>query len=177
METRRSCISANDLLWRSHPGRNQYFNRGHPAIPLAGKVVAGPCMMAMPLFLLYRVLGPRSRTHGAGKIASGGDRYRHEDVSRMAGDAGRLVAQRQERRDWAFTAEPAAEESAVNKSLAKGPAKAKAMPGVLLFATPQTDQHYVAGTTNMQIPCRDHEPNQSPPTLASLGRLLIHSMQ
>ena len=35
------------------------------AIPLAGKVVAGPCMLAMPLFLLYRVLGPRSRTGGA----------------------------------------------------------------------------------------------------------------
>jgi hypothetical protein len=32
------------------------------AIPLAGKVVAGPCMMNMPPSLLYRVLGPRSRT-------------------------------------------------------------------------------------------------------------------
>ena len=56
------------------------------AIPLAGKVVA-PCpVMAMPLFLLDRDVGPRSRTHGAaGRIASGGDRYSHEDVSRMAG--------------------------------------------------------------------------------------------
>lgn len=30
------------------------------AIPLAGKVVAGRSMMAMPPFLLYRVLGPRT---------------------------------------------------------------------------------------------------------------------
>jgi len=42
----------------------------------------------------------------------------------MAGDTGRLVAQRQECRDWAFTAEPAAEEFGGNKSLAKGSAKA-----------------------------------------------------
>jgi hypothetical protein len=55
------------------------------AILLAGKVDAGPCMMTMPPFLLHRVLGPRSRTHGAAeRIASGGDRYRYEDVSRMA---------------------------------------------------------------------------------------------
>ena len=56
------------------------------AIPLAGKVVA-PCpVMAMPLFLLHRDVESRSRTHGAaGRIASGSDRYRHEDVSRMAG--------------------------------------------------------------------------------------------
>lgn len=32
------------------------------AIPLAGKVVAGPCMLTLPLFLLYRDVGPRSRT-------------------------------------------------------------------------------------------------------------------
>jgi hypothetical protein len=32
------------------------------AIPLAGKVVTGACMMAMPPCVLYRVLGPRSRT-------------------------------------------------------------------------------------------------------------------
>ncbi|MFN6107577.1 MAG: hypothetical protein ACK5EA_24415, partial [Planctomycetaceae bacterium] len=65
------------------------------AIPLAGKVVAGPCTMAMPLFLFDRDVESRSRTHGAaGRIASGSDRYSHEDNSRMAGDAGRLVAQR-----------------------------------------------------------------------------------
>jgi hypothetical protein len=53
---------------------------------LAGKVVAPPCIMAMPLFLFHRDVESRSRTHGAaGRIASGGDRYRHEDVSRMAG--------------------------------------------------------------------------------------------
>ena len=81
------------------------------AIPLANKVVSGPCMMAMPPCVLYRVLGPRSRTVGAvGRIASIGDRYRHEDVSRMAGDAGRLVVERQERRDWPIPAEPLAEE-------------------------------------------------------------------
>ena len=46
------------------------------AIRLAGKVVAGRCMMAMPLFLFDRDVGPHSRTHGAvGKIDSGGDRY------------------------------------------------------------------------------------------------------
>ena len=32
------------------------------AIPLAGKVVAGPCVMTMPPCVHYRVLGPRSRT-------------------------------------------------------------------------------------------------------------------
>ena len=32
------------------------------AIPLAGKVVAGPCMVTMPPCVLYRVLGRRSRT-------------------------------------------------------------------------------------------------------------------
>jgi hypothetical protein len=56
------------------------------AIPLTGKVVAGPCMMATPMFLLHRGVESRSRTHGAaGRIASWGDRYSHEDVSRMAG--------------------------------------------------------------------------------------------
>jgi len=35
----------------------------------------------------------------------------------MAGDAGRLVAQRQECRDWAFTAEPASEELGGEQSL------------------------------------------------------------
>jgi hypothetical protein len=56
------------------------------AIPLAGKVVAPPCIMAMPLFLFHRDVESRSRTHGAaGRIASEGNRYRHEDVSRMAG--------------------------------------------------------------------------------------------
>jgi hypothetical protein len=35
------------------------------AIPQAGKVVVGPCMMAMPLFLFDRDVGRRSRTHGA----------------------------------------------------------------------------------------------------------------
>ena len=34
------------------------------AIPLASKVVAGRCMMAMPPCVLYLVLGPRSRTGG-----------------------------------------------------------------------------------------------------------------
>ena len=44
------------------------------AIPLAGKVVAGPFVMALPPCVLYRVLGPRLRTHGAaGRIASGSD--------------------------------------------------------------------------------------------------------
>jgi hypothetical protein len=81
------------------------------ANPLAGKVVAGLCMMAMPPCVLYRVLGPHSRTGGAaGRIASGGDRYSHEDVSRMVGDAGRLVAERQECREWPVPAEPAAKE-------------------------------------------------------------------
>ena len=32
------------------------------ATPLAGKVVAGPCMMAMPLFLFHRDVESRSRT-------------------------------------------------------------------------------------------------------------------
>jgi len=32
---------------------------------LAGKVVAGPCMMSLPPCVLYRVPGSRSRTHGA----------------------------------------------------------------------------------------------------------------
>ena len=32
------------------------------AIPLTGKVVAGPCMMTMPPCVLYRDVGPRSRT-------------------------------------------------------------------------------------------------------------------
>ncbi|MBL8820590.1 MAG: hypothetical protein JNL58_31500 [Planctomyces sp.] len=32
------------------------------AIPLAGKVVAAPWMMAMPLFLFDRGVGPRLRT-------------------------------------------------------------------------------------------------------------------
>lgn len=31
-------------------------------IPLAGKLVAGPCMMTMPPCVLYRGVGPRSRT-------------------------------------------------------------------------------------------------------------------
>ena len=81
------------------------------AIPPTAKVVA-PCpVMAMPLFLFDRDVESRSRTHGAaGRIASGSDRYSHEDNSRMAGDAGRLVAQRQECRDWPIPAEPAAEE-------------------------------------------------------------------
>ena len=35
------------------------------AIPLAGKVVAGPCMMTMPPCVLYRGVGPRSRTGDA----------------------------------------------------------------------------------------------------------------
>ncbi len=47
---------------------------------------------------------------GDAKNRQRGDRYRHEDVSGMVGDAGRLVAERQERRYRAFTAEPAAEE-------------------------------------------------------------------
>ena len=56
------------------------------AIRLAGKVVAVVFMMAMPLFLFDRDVGPRSRMGGAaGRIDSGGDRYRHEDISRMAG--------------------------------------------------------------------------------------------
>lgn len=37
-------------------------------------------------------------------------KYTHEDVSRMAGGAGRIVAQRQECRDWPFPVESAAEE-------------------------------------------------------------------
>lgn len=75
-------------------------------------------MMTLPPFLLYRGVGPRSRTGGAaGRIASGGDRYSHEDVSRMAGDAGRAVAQRQERWDWYVPAEPAAEEFGGEKEL------------------------------------------------------------
>lgn len=35
------------------------------AIPLAGKVVAGPCMMTLPPCVLYRDVGPRSRTGDA----------------------------------------------------------------------------------------------------------------
>lgn len=80
------------------------------------------CTMAMPLFLLYRVLGPRSRRGGATqKIASQSDRYCHEDVSRMAGrthgEERSAVAQRQECRDWAFTAEPAAKELSCQQEL------------------------------------------------------------
>ncbi len=91
------------------------------AIPLAGKVVAGPCMMAMPPCVFNRDVGPRSRTHGAaGRIASGGDRYRHEDVPRMVGDLGRLVAQRQECRDWHVPAEPVAKELRCEQELGEG---------------------------------------------------------
>jgi len=35
------------------------------AIRLAGKLVAGPCIMTMPPCVLYRVLEPRSRTGGS----------------------------------------------------------------------------------------------------------------
>ena len=78
------------------------------AIPMAGKVVA-PCpVMAMPLFLF---LCEGALTHGRmPRIASGSDRYRHEDVSRMVDDSGRLVAERQECRNWPIPAQPAAEE-------------------------------------------------------------------
>ena len=83
------------------------------AIPLAGKVVA-PCpVMAMPLFL-YRDVESHSRTHGrTPRIASGGDRYRHEDVSRMAGrthEERRAVAQRQECRGRHVEHQPAVAE-------------------------------------------------------------------
>lgn len=54
----------------------------------------------------------------------------------MAGDTGRPLAERQERGDRPFSAEPAAEEFGTEQEHAKGPAKAKAMPGVLLFCYP-----------------------------------------
>ncbi len=42
------------------------------SIPLAGKVVTGPCMMTMPPFLLRRDVESQSRTHrAAGRVASG----------------------------------------------------------------------------------------------------------
>ena len=97
------------------------------AIPLAGNLVAGPCMMTLHPCVRYRVLRPRSRTGGAaGRIASGGDRYSHDDVSRMAGDAGTLVAQRQECRDWAFPVEPAAKEFGCQQELGEGASEGEA---------------------------------------------------
>ena len=55
------------------------------AIPLTGRVVV-PCpLMAMPLFL-FLCEGVAKLTHGRRpRIASVGNTYRHEDVSRVAG--------------------------------------------------------------------------------------------
>ena len=84
------------------------------AIPLSGRVVAGFYMIPLPLFLLNREVGPRSRTHGvASRIASGGDRYRHEDVSRIVGrtpEKRRILAQRQECRGRHVDHQPAVAE-------------------------------------------------------------------
>jgi len=61
---------------------------------------------------------PRSRTHGtAGRIARGGDRYCHEDVSGMAGDTGRAVAERQECRDWHVEHQPAVAEEGEGQAI------------------------------------------------------------
>ena len=92
------------------------------AIPLAGKVVAGPCTMAMPLFLFLCEGSPTlTLTHGtAGRIASGGDRYRHEDVSRMAGrthEERRVVAQRQECRGRHVEHQPAVAEEGEGQAI------------------------------------------------------------
>ena len=84
------------------------------AISISGRVVAGSCMIPLPLFLLNREVGPRSRTHGvASRIASGGDRYRHEDGSRMVSrtpEKRRILAQRQECRGRPIPVEPATNE-------------------------------------------------------------------
>ena len=104
------------------------------AIPLAGKVVAGPCMMAMLPFRFSCEGSPTlTLARAAGRIASGGDRYTHEDVSRMAGrtheEKRRLVAQRQECRDWAFTVEPAAKEFGGQQVLGEGASEGEGNAG------------------------------------------------
>ncbi len=63
------------------------------------------------------------------RIASGGDRYCHEAVSRMAGDAGRLVVERQEFRNWPIPAEPATEELRCQQELGKGTSEGEGNAG------------------------------------------------
>ncbi len=81
----------------------------------------------------YRVLGPRLRTGGAaGGIPNGSDRYRYEDVSRMAGrthEERRAVAERQECRDWPIPAEPAAEESRCQQEVGEGASEGEGNAG------------------------------------------------
>jgi len=107
------------------------------AIPLAGKVVAGPCMMAMPrVFFIVSLGNAHAR---AGEC---------QESPPMAIDTGMKTFH-----EWLAVREglwlndknaviglsrlnPLPKDSAVNKSLAKGPAKAKAMPGVAA-ATPK----------------------------------------
>jgi hypothetical protein len=106
------------------------------AIPFAGKVVAGPCMMTMPDSFSYAKTSP-IRTQG-----------RCQESTALATDTAMKTFH-----EWLAMREglwlndknavigmsrlnPLPKNSAVNKSLAKGPAKAKAMPGVAA-ATPK----------------------------------------
>lgn len=88
---------------------------------MAGKVVAGPCMMAMALLFFSRSRRRSRMGEAAGRRSSSGGGYRHEDVSRMAGDAGRLLAQRQERHNRPSRSNPLPRDSAVNKGLSTRP--------------------------------------------------------
>jgi len=66
------------------------------------------------------------------RIASGGDKYPHEDVSGMAGrthEERRAVAQRQERRDWAIPAEPASKEFRRQQELGEGASEGEGNAG------------------------------------------------
>jgi hypothetical protein len=104
------------------------------AIPLAGKVVAGACTMAMPLFLFHRDV--ESRTHGlreespAGAIDTGMKTF-HEWLAVREGlwlnDKNAVIG--------LSRLNPLPKNSAVNKSLAKKPKPAKPMLGV--GATPK----------------------------------------
>ena len=106
------------------------------AIPLANKVVSGPCMMAMPLFLFDRGVESRSRTGLREESPAGAIDTRmmtfHEWLAVREGlwlnDKNAVIG--------LSRLNPLPKDSAVNKSLAKGPAKAKAMPGVAA-ATPK----------------------------------------
>ena len=61
-------------------------------------------------------------------MAIGGQalRYNHEDVSPIAGDAWRLVTQRQDCRDWPIPAEPVAEEFRCEQDLGEGASEGEA---------------------------------------------------
>ena len=96
------------------------------AIPLTGKVVAGPCMMAMPLFL-YRDVESHSRTHGlreespAGAIDTAMKTFHEWLTERMAKNEG-LWLNDKNAVIGLSRLNPLPKNSAVKKSLAKGPA-------------------------------------------------------